>query len=109
MKITRVETALLTGPINYDPYVLVCRKRRSAAFIEVHTDAGIVGLGETYIGYFCPEVVPEIVKFFEPILIGQNVDNISQLWQHMYRCGNFWCRVGLGASVRRVSKRRCGI
>lgn len=99
MKITRVETVLLTGPCTKDPYVLACRKRRSAAFIEVHTDAGIVGLGETYIGYFCPEVVPAIVKFFEPVLIGQNVDNIAQLWQRMYHCGNFWCRVGMGASV----------
>jgi len=99
MKITRVETVLLTGPCTKDPYVLACRKRRSAAFIEVHTDVGIVGLGETYIGYFCPEVVPTIVKFFEPILIGQNVDNIAQLWQRMYHCENFWCRVGMGASV----------
>jgi len=99
MKITAIQTVLLTGPCTNDPFLLESRKRRSAAFIEVHTDAGRVGLGETYAGYFCPEMVPEIVRFFEPILIGQTVDNISELWNRMYHCGNFWCRVGLGAIV----------
>ncbi|MCC7351361.1 MAG: mandelate racemase/muconate lactonizing enzyme family protein [Phycisphaerales bacterium] len=99
MKITSVKTVLLTGPCTNDPFLSEARKRRSAAFIEVHTDAGLVGLGETYAGYFCPEMVPEIVRFFEPILLGQTVENISALWDRMYQCGNFWCRVGLGAIV----------
>jgi galactonate dehydratase len=99
MKITAVKTVLLTGPSTEDPFVVECRRRRSAAFIEVHTDVGVVGIGETYAGYFCPEMVPEIVTFFEPIVVGQNVDNINELWRRMYHCGNFWCRVGLGAIV----------
>jgi len=100
MKITDVKTVLLTGPCTGDPFLLELRKWRSAAFIEIHTDdPDLVGLGETYAGYFCPEIVPEIVEFFKPILIGQNVDDIPELWQRMYHCGNFWCRVGLGASV----------
>jgi galactonate dehydratase len=99
MKITRLETVLLTGPCTNDPFLAECRHRRSAAFIEVHTDTGLIGIGETYAGYFCPELVPETVRFFEPILVGQNVDNIEQLWQRMYQCGNFWCRVGLGPIV----------
>ena len=57
------------------------------------------GLGETYAGYFFPELVPETVKFFEPILIGRNVDDIPKLWREMYHCGNFWCRVGWGPAV----------
>lgn len=99
MKITDVVTVLLTGPSTDDPFLFESRKRRSAAFIEVHTDEGLVGIGETYAGYFCPELVPETVNFFKPILIGRNVDNIAQLWEDMYVCGNFWCRVGLGATV----------
>lgn len=99
MKITDVRTILLTGPSSNDPFIQEARKRRSAAFIEVHTDAGTVGLGETYGGYFCPEVVPSIVDFYRPILIGQTVDNIPELWQRMYHCGNFWGRVGLGVIV----------
>lgn len=99
MKITDVRTVLLTGPSTNDPYIHEIRKRRSAAFIEIVTDTKHVGLGETYAGYFCPEMVPAVVEFFKPILVGQNVDNIPELWQRMYHCGNFWCRVGLGAIV----------
>ncbi|MCM8758362.1 MAG: mandelate racemase/muconate lactonizing enzyme family protein [Candidatus Omnitrophica bacterium] len=99
MKITDVKTVLLTGPCTNDPFLSEARKRRSAAFIEIYTDSGIVGIGETYAGYFVPELVPEIVKFFAPILIGQDPTNIQLLWQRMYQCGNYWCRVGLGSAV----------
>ncbi len=100
MKITDVRTVLLTGPCTGDPFLSELRKWRSAAFIEIHTDdPDLIGLGETYAGYFCPEIVPETVEFFKPILLGQNVDDIAEMWQRMYHCGNFWCRVGLGASV----------
>src|SRR5215831_7944216 len=96
VKITDVRTVLLTGPCTDDPFLSEARKRRSAAFIEIYTDTELVGLGETYAGYFCPELVPGTVAFFAPILIGQTVDNIAELWARMYRCENFWCRVGLG-------------
>ena len=96
MKITDVRTVLLTGPCSNDPFISCIRSRRSAAFIEIHTDTEFMGVGETYGGYFCPEMIPEIVNFFKPILIGQDVSNISELWKRMYHCGNFWCRVGLG-------------
>lgn len=98
MRIKDVRTTLLTGPSTNDPFFLEARKLRSAAFVEVLTD-GPTGIGETYAGYFCPEVVPSIVEFFKPILIGQTVDDIPELWRRMYHCGNFWCRVGLGAIV----------
>lgn len=99
MKITDVRTVLLTGPSTNDPFIKEARRLRSAAFIEIHTDTDLTGIGETYAGYFCPESVPSIVDFFAPILIGANVDSIDELWQRMYHCGNFWCRVGLGVSV----------
>jgi L-alanine-DL-glutamate epimerase-like enolase superfamily enzyme len=100
MRITDVKTILLTGPCTYDPFLSEARKRRSAAFIEIHTDTDLVGLGETYAGYFCPEIVPSVVEFFKPILVGEeDLSDIPKLWRRMYHCGNFWCRVGLGASV----------
>jgi L-alanine-DL-glutamate epimerase-like enolase superfamily enzyme len=89
---------LLTGPCTNDPFLSESRKLRSAAFIEVITDTELAGIGETYIGYFFPESVPAIVEFFKPILIGQTVDNIAELWQRMYYSGNFWCRVGRAAA-----------
>jgi L-alanine-DL-glutamate epimerase-like enolase superfamily enzyme len=96
MKIRDVRTTLLTGPSTNDPFLREARQVRSAAFIEIITD-GPIGIGETYAGYFFPEGVPAIVDFFKPILVGQTVDDIPELWRRMYHCGNFWCRVGLGA------------
>jgi len=99
MKITDVRTILLTGPCTLDPFISEVRHLRSAAFVQIHTDTEHTGVGETYIGYFFPEGVAPIVDFFKPILVGQTVDDIPALWARMYHCGNFWCRVGLGASV----------
>ena len=101
MKITDVKTVLLTGPSGNDPFLQDLRKHRSAAFIEIHTDSGLVGIGETYTGYHAPEIVPAIVEFFKPILIGLTDDEIRprQLWERMYRCANFWARVGVGANI----------
>ena len=99
MKITDVQTILLTGPCTMDPYLTEIRKVRSAAFIRIETDSGLTGIGETYAGYFFPEAVPGIVDFFKPILLGNSIDDIPELWRRMYHCGNFWCRVGLGAIV----------
>lgn len=99
MKIIDVRTILLTGPSTNDPFLREARKRRSAAFVEILTDGPLTGLGETYIGYFCPEVVPEVVAFFRPVLIGQGVEDVPELWRRMYHCGNYWCRLGLGAAV----------
>ena len=99
MKITDVKTILLTGPCTLDPYLSEARKLRSAAFVQIETDGGLTGLGETYGGYFLPEAVPGIVDFFKPILLGNGIEDISLLFQRMYHAGNFWCRVGLGAIV----------
>ena len=99
MKIKDVKTVLLTGPSTNDPYLREARGRRSAAFVEVTADSGLTGVGETYAGYFIPEIVPEIVEFFKPILLGNEFMNIDALWQRMYHCGNFWCRNGVGLQV----------
>jgi L-alanine-DL-glutamate epimerase-like enolase superfamily enzyme len=99
LRITDVKTVLLTGPCSNDPFINEICERRSAAFIEVHTSLGVVGVGETYAGYFCAELVPAIVEFFKPVLIGQSVDDVPELWRRMYHCGNYWCRVGLGTAV----------
>lgn len=100
MKITDVKTILLSGPCTNDPYITpALRKYRSAAFIKIETDTELEGVGETYGGYFFPEGVPPIVDFFKPVLVGNDVNDIPELWKRMYHAGNFWCRVGLGAIV----------
>lgn len=120
MKILDVRTTLLTGPCTNDPFLREARKLRSAAFIEIITE-GPIGIGETYAGYFCPEVVPSIVDFFRPILLGQTVDDIPELWRRMYRsyrnkrCGGRCVKNGYRAprSTRTITTRcrritRCG-
>jgi galactonate dehydratase len=99
MKISDVQTILLTGPSTNDPFFREARKWRSASYVEITTDDGMTGLGEAFLGYFLPEAVPAMIEFFRPVLIGQGVDNIGELWQRMFHCGNYWCRVGMGISV----------
>lgn len=101
MKITDLRTVLLTGPCTNDPWVTALRRRRSAAFIEIVTDTELLGIGETYTGYHAPEVVPAIVDFFKPILVGVSEAELDprELWRRMYHCGNFWARNGVGVNV----------
>jgi len=101
MKITDVQTVLLTGPCTADPFLLEARRRRSVALIEIHTDAGVTGIGESYAGYFCPELVAVAVQYYRPILLGVAFPetDIHTLWRRMYLCENFWGRVGLGPAV----------
>jgi L-alanine-DL-glutamate epimerase-like enolase superfamily enzyme len=69
MRLNDVRTVLLTGPCTDDPWLSVFKQRRSAAFVEVATDSGVVGVGETYAGYFFPESVPLVVEYLKPILL----------------------------------------
>src|SRR4029079_19029280 len=99
MKITDVQTTLLTGPSTNDPFFLEARRLRSAALIEIHTDGPHTGVGETYAGYFCPAVVTAIVDFYRPILLGADPSDLHTLVRRMIQCGAYWSRVGLGAVV----------
>ena len=99
MKITDVQTVLLTGPSTADPYFLEARKLRSVALIEIRTDGPHAGVGETYAGYFCPEVVPAIVEFYRPILLGADPCDVHTLTRRIVQCGAYWARVGLGPAV----------
>ncbi len=99
MKITDVRPVLLTGPSSNDPWITVSKARRTAAFIEVHTDVGLVGVGETYAGYFAPELVPPIVEYARPILVDADTMDVTVLTTRMRRCLAFWARVGVGAAI----------
>jgi len=65
MRITDVRPVLLTHPYGTGP-----EGRRSACFVEVETDAGITGVGETYAGVYVPEVAASIVEMFKPLVVG---------------------------------------
>ena len=64
--------------------------------LQIHTDTGISGLGQTACwGY--PEAVERIVRRFEQYLIGQNPLRIEHHWQYLYRMGPFRGNVLCGA------------
>lgn len=67
MKIVDVRPVLLTAPYGGTG---AQASRRSACFVEIETDEGIVGIGETYAGVYVPEIAAAIVNWFKPFLIG---------------------------------------
>lgn len=99
MRITEVTAVLLTGPSSNDRYITFTKKLRTAAFIEVRTDVGLVGIGETYLGYFFPEAVPHVVDYIRPILVDADTTDPTVLTDRMRKCLGFWARVGAGAAA----------
>jgi L-alanine-DL-glutamate epimerase-like enolase superfamily enzyme len=97
MKITQVETILLTGRWCDDPSFP--QALHSTAFIRIRTDKGLEGIGETTFGYFAPETVPAIVEFFEPVLVGKNPEQLTRLTRDLYDESVFWARNGAGRAV----------
>jgi len=65
-------------------------------FVEVETDEGLVGLGESGAWGFL-EASAECVKSFGRVLVGQDSSRIEHLWQFMYRCYHFRGAAIMGA------------
>ncbi len=99
MRIVSVEAVLLTGPASNDRWITVSKRRRTAAFVEVRTDNGLVGVGETYAGYFAPELIPHVVDYVRPILLAAEELDVPVLGRRMRRCLDYWARVGVGAAA----------
>ena len=93
MKITSVETIRVSrgvtvhqGPIQW-------------LWVRIHTDAGLVGLGETYPW---PDAEAAVVRrSLAPVLLGRDPSRIDQLWNDMFRAINYsgWA----GAEIRAIS------
>ncbi len=80
MRITAVE------PLLIDRYL----------FVQVHTDAGLVGLGESGTwGYL--EASAQAVETFRRYLVGQDPLRIEHHWQYMYRSSHFRGAAIMGA------------
>ena len=72
MKITKVE------PILVDRYL----------FVQVHTDEGLVGLGESGAWGFLESAYAAVTKFGD-YLLGEDPLRIEHHWQYMYRASHF--------------------
>jgi L-alanine-DL-glutamate epimerase-like enolase superfamily enzyme len=94
MRITDVRPVLLTHPYGTAP-----GGRRSACFVEVTTDAGITGVGETYAGVYVPELAAQIVDLFKPLVVGQDPTNPEATFRMAYRATSYFGRTGLTVMV----------
>ncbi len=65
-------------------------------FVQVETDEGIVGLGESGAWGFL-EASAQAVETFKRYLIGQDPLRIEHHWQYMYRCFHFRGAAVMGA------------
>ncbi len=84
MKITRIETIRVAEL----PRVI---------WVQVHTDEGQVGLGETWYG--ARAVEGAIHELFAPLLIGRNPLDIERHWYNMFRLADHW---GYGGAETRA-------
>lgn len=102
MRITEVETILLSYSYPAE------EKWRwngggiegwNVAFIRIHTDQNVTGVGEVYFGAFVPEMIPPFVEDLKQHLIGEDPFRISYLWKKINHVSKFWNRHGFGKSV----------
>lgn len=93
MRITAIETIL------YSTGVVVHAGRISWLWVRLHTDQGVVGLGETFPSGEGERAIVE--KHLSRVLLGQDPRDIERLWQDMFRAINFpgWA----GAEMRAIS------
>lgn len=52
-------------------------KLKSIGIVEVHTDSGLVGYGETYAGVYAPELIEPAIHFLKNFLLGWDVSDIE--------------------------------
>ncbi len=86
MQITQIETINLA-------------EHPAATWVQVHTDSGHVGLGETWFGPRA--VVGAIHELFSPILIGKSPLDIERHWRDMFDMANAFGYAG--AEMRAIS------
>jgi len=93
MKITAIETIHLArgitvhaGPVQW-------------LWVRIHTDAGIVGLGETYPDPLAEKAV--VLNRLAPVLLGRDASQIDRLWSDMFEAIAYsgWA----GAELRAIS------
>ena len=91
MQITRIDAIPLTTPYGTPG---AQTRERSAVFVEMEVADGTIGVGETYLGVYMPELAIEAVKFFAPFLIGRDSTNIAKCWSDCQWISSYVGRTG---------------
>lgn len=100
MKITDIRTIRLRASIPPESQVVSrtgLRRFRSALLVEVHTDAGITGIGSCSGNGAIIEVIVE--RVLKPLLVGADPLKIEEIWEKSY----------FGAGVREFGSRGIGV
>ena len=86
MKITRIET-------------IWCDQLLPSSWVRIHTDDGLIGLGETY---YIPRAVSAVIHdMFAKLLLGRSPLDIENHWNNMFSTVNFFGFAG--AETRAIS------
>lgn len=103
MKITAVKPILLSAPYGDQTDKELRRDypsgKRSSAFVEIETDAGVSGIGETLVGFFAPEIAASLIEHFGKKLVGLDPFPICELQRGLRLETSFWTRSGLAKCV----------
>lgn len=80
MKISKVIGYGLSSPVKGGhTYYGYQSDTKNIGIIEVHTECGMVGFGETYAGVYCAELIEPTVKYLQSYLIGADLSNVDIL------------------------------
>ena len=97
VRITDVTTHLVTAPWEGDPWFPDCLF--ATALVRIETDSEHEGWGESTLGYFAPDIVPSLVEWFKPVLVGEDPMDIERLNAAMLQGAAYWAFWGAGRSV----------
>lgn len=86
MKITKIETIRV-------------REHPRLVWVQIHTDTGLVGLGETF---YVPRAVEAVIHdVAAPVLLGEDPVDIERHWHALFHITNYWGYAG--AEMRAIS------
>lgn len=111
MKITRVEGVLLSAPLPPEHVVRWSGGEIAvghAALVQIHTDEGLTGLGDTYAGgWFYPQAAKALLEHFEPLLVAEDPREVARIAHGLWAKSLYWARVGAG--VNAISAIECAL
>lgn len=96
MKITDIRPHLLSSPYGDGSVFGQPLGVKTLGLVEVHTDVGIVGFGESYCAIYVPELFVSIINYLRPLLIGSSFSDPRQIFRNTFI--PFVSRNGLVAS-----------
>jgi len=76
VKIKKVIGYGLSSPFNNSSYLgyLDNSGLKNIGIVEVYTECGLIGYGETYAGVYCAELIDKIVMYLEQFLVGMDIN-----------------------------------